>query len=425
MSYNSESPVSKKRVTFVVIFAVLAIICLVFSNKLIETVEKGTYDVIQRPVTGTMEAKMQTGMYFQGFADVYTWPTSETFFFTSDADEGTKHDQSIEVRFNDGSVAKISGTCRVLMPTSEKESIYLMTNMNFKDYADLEARFIRPIVRNAMRLTANLMTARESYAEKRPDFITYTWDQIQSGTYQTEEKTTTVKDAISGQMVTKSYKVIKKDDNGNPLRDQNPLHGTGITLANFEIKVFVYEEKVRKQISEQQENLMAIATARAQAERAEQDAKTSEARGKTEVMKVRYEQLKVKEKAVIEAEQEKQVAETQASKDLEVAKLAKLSAEQEKQRQILLGQGESERKKLVMAADGALKQKLDAIISIQAEWAQAYKERKVPSVYMSGGDAKSGSNDPDTQFQTFMNIMNIQAAKQLSLDMEIQGVDKK
>jgi regulator of protease activity HflC (stomatin/prohibitin superfamily) len=417
----NEAPVSRKKVTFGIIFAIVAVVCLIFSNKLVETVEKGTYDVIQRPVTGTMEAKMDTGMYMQGFSDVFTWPTSETFFFISDDEEGTKHDQSIEVRFNDGSVAKISGTCRVLMPTSETEAIYIMTGMNFKDYADLEARFIRPIVRNAMRLTANLMTARESYAEKRPDFITYSWDQIQNGTFQTEEKTTTIKDPISGQMVTKSYKVIKKDKDGNPLRDQNPLHGTGITLANFEIKQFVYEEKVRKQISEQQENLMAIATARAQAERAEQDAKTSEARGKTEVMKVRYEQLKEKEKAVIMANQEKEVAETQAQKELEVAKLARLAAEQEKERQILLGKGESERKKLVMAADGALKQKLETLERIQAEWAKAYATRQVPKVYMSGGSDAAGGTSPDDEFKRFMNMMNIQAAKQLSLDMTIKG----
>lgn len=414
-----DAPISRKKVTFGILFLVVILITFVCGSSLIETVEKGTYDIIQRPVTGTMEAKMETGMYMQGFSDVFTWTTSETFFFTSDSEEGAKHDQSIEVRFNDGSVARISGTCRVLLPTNQEEAIHIMTGMNFKNYNDLESRFIRPIVRNALRLTANLMTARESYAEKRPDFITYTWNQIQNGTFQTEEKTTTVKDPISGQMVIKTYKVIKKDGDGNYLRDQNPLKGTGVTLANFEIKQFVYEKKVCLQISEQQENLMAIATARAQAERAEQDAKTSEARGKTEVMKVRYEQLKTKEQAIIEAQMHKEVAETQAAKELEVAKLAKLAASEEKERQILLGEGESERKKLVMAADGALKQKLETMERIQAEWAKAYATRKVPSVYMSGGNDVTGAN-PDNQFSTFMNMMNIQAAKQLSLDMAIQ-----
>jgi len=412
---------NRKKVTFAIIFVLIAIVLLAFSSSLVETVEKGWYHVIQRPVSGTMEAKMTTGMYFQTFANVYQWPKSETFFFTSDADEGKQIDQSIEVRFNDGSVARISGTCRVLMPTSGVHAISLMTDMNFKDYNDLEARFILPIVRNSLRLTANLMTARESYAEKRPDFISWSWDQIQNGTFQTNEVSTTAKDPISGDFVTRTAKVIKTDKNGNYIRESNPLANTGITLANFEIKQFVYEDKVRVQISEQQGSLMAIATARAEAQKAEQDAKTKEAKGKAAVMEVKYEQLKVKERAVIEAQQEKEVAETKAAKELEVAKLNKLSAEQEKQRQILLGEGEATRKKLVLAADGALQQKLSTIENINTTWANAYATRNVPSVYMTSGGGENGADGPDDEFKKFMNLMNIQAAKQLELNMSISG----
>jgi len=158
-----------------------------------------------------MEAKMRTGMYWQMFADVKSWPKSQTFFFTHDSSEGEAHDQSIEVRFNDGSVARISGTLRILLPTGETQAISLMTDKNFQSYRDLEARFILPIVRNALRLTANLMTARESYAEKRPDFISWAWDQIQNGPYVTEEQQERVQDPITKQWVTKHYKIIKND----------------------------------------------------------------------------------------------------------------------------------------------------------------------------------------------------------------------
>ena len=416
--HNNDVPqFSKKKIIFGILFVVIAIVVLTCATSLVETVNKGEYHVIQRPVTGKMEAKMEPGMYGQMFSNVYEWPKSETFFFTSDSEEGAAHDQSIEVRFVDGSVAKISGTCRVLLPTSGEDAIHLMTDMNFKDYNDLEARLILPVIRNCMRLTANLMTARESYAEKRPDFIAWSWDQIQNGMYQVSEKEEAVIDPLTGKETTRTIKVIKKDADGNELREKDPLHGTGIRLANFEIKQFVYEEKVRKQIAEQQENLMAIATARAEAERAEQDAKTREAKGKANVMEVKYEQLKEKERAVIKAQQEKEVAETQAQKELEVAKLEKLAAEQEKQKQILLGQGEAERKKLVMAADGALKQKLDAWVKAQETWASAFKDRKVPSVVMDG----SGTGGTDNQFSTFMNMLNAKTAKDLSLDMSVKG----
>jgi len=413
---------SNKSIVMGAIFGVVIIVALICAGSLIETVDKGTYHVIQRPVSGTMEAKMKTGMYGQLFSNVYTWPKSQTFFFTSDAEEGDKHDQSIEVRFNDGSLANLSGTIRVLLPTGQTDAIGLMTDMSFRDYEDLEARFILPIVRNTLRLTANLMTARESYAEKRPDFIAWAWDQIQNGVYKTEGKTEYRKDPKTGENIKYTFKVIKTDDSEEPLREHNPLQGTGIKLANFEIKMFVYEDKVKDQISEQQENLMAIATARAQAERAEQDARTREARGKADVMTVKYEQLQLKEKAVIKADADKAVAETQASKRLAVAKLDKLAAAEEKQKQILLGEGEAERKKLVMAADGALKQKLDTIRVMNGQWADAYAKRNVPSFYMSGGAGdKGGDANPDTEFSTFMSLMNARNAQALSLNLNLKG----
>jgi len=413
---------STKKIIFLSLFGILVIVMFICAGSLLETVNKGTYHIIQRPVTGTMEAKMKTGMYGQTFSNVYIWPKSQTFFFTSDEDEGESHDQSIEVRFNDGSLANLSGTMRVLLPTGSTEAIGLMTSMNFRDYEDLEARFILPIVRNALRLTANLMTARESYAEKRPDFIGWAWDQIQNGTYETKEKIEYRKDPKTGENIKYRFKVIKEDEEGDPLRKSNPLEGTGIRLANFEIKIFVYEDKVKKQISEQQENLMAIATARAKAERAEQDARTIEARGKADVMTVKYEQLQLKEKATIKADADKKVAETQASQRLEVAKYDKLAAAQEKEKQILLGEGEAKRKQLVMSADGALKQKLDTIKIMNGQWADAYAKRNVPSFYMAGsGGSTTGDANPDNQFSTFMNMMNARNAQALSLSLDLKG----
>ena len=115
-------------------------------------------------------------------------PSPRPFFFTHDTAEGANIDESIEVRFNDGSVAKISGTCRVMMPTSDEQAKALMTTYSFKNYKDLEQRFIKPIIRNALRTTANLMNARQSYAEGRSDFVSWSWDQISNGQYKTRLK---------------------------------------------------------------------------------------------------------------------------------------------------------------------------------------------------------------------------------------------
>ena len=181
----------------------------------------------------------------------------------------------------------------------------------------------------------------------------------------------------------------------------------------------MYAEKVRKQISTQQEALMAVATARAEAERAKQEAKTAEEQGKAQVMKARYEKEQEKIRAVVDAEKAKEVAELDAHKKLEVAKLAKLSAAEEKQRQILLGEGEAKRKSMVLAADGALAQKLDTYLEAQKVWAVAFSQRKVPSVYMGGGDGQSGGSD--MEFKQFMMLQNMKNMKDLGLDMSIKG----
>lgn len=429
---------NKSKLGKLVFFGIIGLICLWVLFNAVDTNNKGEYRIVQYPVTGKMVAKMDPGMYFQMWGDVQEWPKSETFYFTSDKEEGASRDQSIEVRFNDGSVANISGTCRVLLPTSPDQAIKLMTDLNFRSYSDLEHRFIMPIVRSALRTTANLMNSRQSYSEKRLDFKTMAWDQIQNGLYKTEEQVTWVEDPEKpGQKVRKTVKVIRKGENGMPLRDHNPLNGTGISLANFEVKKFEYDPKVKDQIAKQQDNYMAIATATAEAQRAEQEAKTAEAQGKRDVMKVKYEEMKEKERATVQAEKEAQVAtinaqrevdvaqktkeraEVEANQRLEVARLDKKAAAETKQKLILEGEGEAKKKQLIMQADGALEKKLEAYVKVQEAYAKAiqnYEGNWVPTT-MLGGSGEAGNSNAAMEL---MQILSVKAAKDLALDTTVK-----
>ena len=411
---------------------VTIIVALVIGSNMMATVSSGSYQVKQAFYTGTMSAKMTPGIYCQCLGSVNTWPKAQTFFFTKDSDEGSRGDQSIEVRFVDGSLADISGTLRIALPTNSKQAIDLIDVHGYLSYNDVEQRLVLPVVRKALRLTANMMTARESYAEKRVDFDFWVWDQVQNGVYKTEEEGRMVKDPITGEESYKKFKVIKTDDNGTPLRHENPLDGLGITLANFEVKSYEYSKKVKEQIAAQQEALMRVATAAAEAKAAEQNEKTAEAQGKEAVTKAKYAQEEEKIKAVVAAQQEKEVAELNAQKeknvaetaavrDKEVAKLAKEAAEFTKQKDILLGEGEAKRKTLVMEADGALEQKLRAWVEVQTVYAKEFgKQRWVPEIQMGGASAEGGN-----RAAMMMEILSIQAAKQLGLDMNIKAGDSK
>jgi regulator of protease activity HflC (stomatin/prohibitin superfamily) len=394
--------------------------------KIFDTVEKGTYQVKQAAITGEMTAKMTPGTWLQLWGDIDPWPKAETFFFTHDNDTkgDVDIDTSMEVRFNDGSLCKISGTLRIIMPITESEAIALTTEKGHKTYLDVQEKLIKPTVRNVLRSTANLMSARESYSEKRPDFVSWSRDQIENGIYQTEETTKQVKDLVSGEMIWKRVKKIKQKD-GIPLHQKNPMAGSGIVLTNFEIKQFVYEKKVQKQISSQQEARMAVETAKAKAEEAEQDRLTIEAEGKAKVATARYEEEQIKMRAVVVAQRDKEVKIIEGERLKEYAGLERDAAKLQKEKNILDGQGLAEKRRLVLAADGALKQKLATYEMVNKDWADAFARRKVPAYYMSGqtGDGSGGNGSLDMETKQFQQMINILTAQSLGLDLSIKTSD--
>lgn len=412
-AYPERSSIGLKTIVTLVVIGFTFVIGALVSTSIFETVQKGTYQIKQAAVTGKMSAKMTPGLWWQLFGVIQEWPKAETFYFTADAEEGRKKDQSIEVRFNDGSVCRLSGTMRVVFPTDPDKAIELVTKHGYEDYEDLELKLILPVMRNALRLTANLMTARESYSEKRADFIFWAWDQIQNGIYETAEEQRIVKDLITGEEVVRTFKIIKRNDDGTPHYMKNPLEGLGVTLANFEIKSFMYATKVKEQIDKQNQALMEVATASAEAKKAEQRARTIEAEGKASVMQAKYEAEQTKVRAEVEARKEKEVAEIGAEKELEEAKLRKKAAEFEKERQILLGEGEAKRKRLVMQADGALEQKLKTYEKVMALFAKEFSKQKwVPDLMMGGA---SGGNEA----MAFINLLTAKAMRDLGLDLTV------
>ena len=436
---NSEGlfGLSIKKIVGIGIFAIIVLFTLISIPQLVDTVDKGTYQIKQAAITGKMSAKMTPGIWGQFYGDIDVWPKAQTFFFTHDNDVkgDIDADTSIEVRFNDGSICNISGTARILLPTSQEAAIHLVTERGHRTYADVESKLIKPTVRNVLRHTANLMTATESYMTKRGEFISYARDQIANGLYETTTKTKQIKDLVSGEMVWKEITIIKTDKAGKPLYQFNPLAGTDIGIKNFEVKKFKYEDKVKEQISKQQTARMAVATAKAKAQEAEQDKLTIEAQGKARVAKAEYAELEAKVVVIVQAERDKEKALIKASKEKEMAEIAKdkalieanrkkevavldaKAAYEEKKANILRGDGEAHRKRVVMLADGALSIKAKTWLAAQEIYAREFgKQKWVPEIQISGSATSGTGGDAVSQF---MNILSTKAAKDLALDMNM------
>lgn len=410
---------------FSVVFAVAAVLIVaVAGSSLLETVPAGDYHITQAAVTGKMGAQSKPGTYLQLGADVIPFPNQETFFFTEDkdSDDDNNVDLSIRVEFADASEAWISGTARVIMPLTNPERIDLVAKDGFRSYREIEQKLVLPTVRRSLVLTANMMTARESYSDKRAEFISWAKDQIENGPYQTITVEKVVKDPLTGEEVLRRFKQPKEVD-GTLLREHNPLGDTGIRLANFEIKKFKYSDRVLTQIQKQQEALMAVATAKAEAEQANQEKVKAEAQGQKAVMEAKYRQEQEKIKAIVAQEQAFATDSIKAVTAVLVAEQDKLAAKAEKEANVLRGQGEAERKRLVLNADGALQQKLDAWVKAQSVWAGAFQNRKVPTTFIAGSEG-SGTN-PDGDIGLFMKSIAVKSLNDLALDMTVpKGASK-
>lgn len=383
-------------------------------GSIVETNQAGFVKVLQVPGTGTMEVYSSPGMFWQRFGSVTEYKVAGTYRFSPDEEPGdSSFSPPIEVQFSDAGIAKISGNARFDLPTSDEAMLKI--HNKFRSYDNLTQSLIVPSVSEALILTASLMSSEDSYSGRRAEFGQLAWDQVLNGVYLTDFEMVEAKDETTGEKTTKRIVKIRLDAKGQPQRKPNPLKEYGITVSQFLLdKRPDYEEGVLAQIKTQRDAMMKTVTARADATKAEQDRITAEAQGKAEVMTAQYKAEVEKTTAVVNAQREKAVAETKAQQQLEVAKLEKEAAEQTKQKDILLGQGEAERKRLVLAADGALAQKLATYERVQAQWAAAYKERKVPTTVFGGGAGGVGS---DTDIRNFIDVQTMKAVNDLNVDL--------
>lgn len=387
-------------IVILVLIGIAGIIVISSLGSLVERNKAGQVQVLQS-LSGKMSARIEPGWYYQGFAEVTNYKQNVTVGFGDVEGEGSADINAVDVIFNDGSKAAISGIIRVQLPPNEQALVDLK-----KQYMGGYDHFVQngvvPVVENAVRLAANLRSAQDAYTTLAV-FQEEIYDQLKNGTYKTRSVTKEVTNAAGEQ---EKVKVTEKvlDEAGNPVRVPHVLQDLGCKVTQCQIKVPQFDKSVEGMIQQRKEQALKTEVAKQEAIRAEQEAKTIAAQGQADATKAKWEQEKLKATAVTEAEQKK-----------EVARLDKEAAEFTKQKLILEGQGEAEKKRLTMQADGALKQKLEAYVAVQEIWAKAFAEGyKVPTVDMGGGQGGTASWD------AAMKSITLKQLQDLGLDMNIK-----
>lgn len=406
---------SIRKFAITVLSAIAAVATVILSPMLVENLDASEIMVIQAPLSGELTVYTEPGMKLQMLGKVTKYPRQAQYSFCSAMDKAGEitgrcdnvTTDAKRLRFNDGGHANLNGAVNWEMPLDAKSVIEI--HKKFSSAEGVEQRAVGKMLDAAVYLAGPLMSSTESSGERRAELVQVINDQAENGVYVTHGRTDIVVDPMSKAEKTTLVTEIVRDDKGMPKRQQSSiLADFNIRLLPLSISELKYDEIVEKQIAMRQKATTDVQIAQANARKSEQDALTVEAQGKAKAASAKWEQETIKAKEVTFAQQK-----------LEVAQLAAKTAEQFKQEQILMGQGEAERKRLVMAADGALDPKLKAYIEVNKNYAAAiaaYQGNWVPGVVM--GDA-GGKNTGGAQ--QMIEMLTVKAARDLSLDVSVTG----
>jgi hypothetical protein len=388
----------------------LLLLTVVFISNSVTTVAADEIVVKQNFFDGKLQVWNTPGVHWQNFGKLTRYKRSAQYWFSARTDEGKTVDESIKVRFNDGGHGKVSGSLRYSLPLDEKKMILL--HSTYGSMGAIEHELVRQVVNKSVYMTGPLMSSRESYAERRNDLITYITDQVVNGVYRTEHKPVETTDPITSQKKVVDFVQPKPSDksaNGIEREEESPIQKYGMDASNITINSIEYDEQVENQIKQQQQAIMAVQQAMVNAKKAEQDALTTEKQGEAEAAKAKWAQEVIKATEVTKAQQEKDVATMQATKNKEVAALDLETAKLGAQKTITEAKADADAKKLQLQANNALEQRLAAWVEVQKAWAAAYgAQRQTPDIMM-GGTAAGGVS------QGLIDMLMVKTARDLNV----------
>jgi len=370
----------KNKKIFAIVFVVLAVVFLALARGIFQTNDAGWFQVKQAALTGNMSVRQNAGTYFQWFGTITEYKNVTTCGIGSHKGNGSADIEAVDVIFNDGSKAKISGLIRVKLPTTQEGAISLK-----REYAGGFDHFIAsgivPIVNNAIKLSANLRSAQDAYTTLAL-FQQAVEDQLRNGIYVTKSdkvsKTTSTGD-IEEQRVT----VLVYGADGQPLRTPNRLQQLGCEVLECVIDVPQFDTKVEEMIAKRKDEAMKTELSKQEAIRAKQDALTAEQQGLANVAKAKYEK---------EVEKVQEV--TTAQKLFEVAALSAKKEDENRKAAIYIGQGQAEAARLKVAAGLTPQEAAEWKYKTSVDVAKALAGVNVPSIMINGGDGKAGGASP-------------------------------
>lgn len=380
---------------------------------LIENLDASEIMVVQSSISGDLTVHTDPGWKWQGFGSVTKYPRRNEFKFgVVEAAKGDKKvadaaGPGLGVRFYDGGNATLVGSISWLMPLTPKDVIEI--HRDFRSAEAFETQAIRRSMESAATFSGPTMSSFESAAGRRNELLQILNDQTLNGVYKTTSRVARIKDLAGIEKDTSITEIIK-DDKGLPVRAQaSYVQKYNVSMLPMTISGFRYEDRVEKQIQEQQAATNQAIVSAATAKRADQEALTAESQGKANAAKAKWEQETLNAKTIADAQAKVTIADAGVKE-----------AEAFKRAETLRGEGEAARKRLVMDADGALDKKLAAIVQINERYAQAVEKAQPgawsPTVQMGAGGGNAGQRSTD-----LVDLLTAKTARDLGVDLSVKG----
>lgn len=398
---------------FTLILGFIGILTLLFLNP-IEWNEAGYRTIVTR-IGGSQFVQIQPGAFYAGFFSKSTeWPNQLTVSYREEAKASSLDGSSMEigkipVRFSGGPEADIMGIVQFILPNDEQNMLNIHNAHKTPEH--LVSNRLMPYTRECLQSSAQLQTVEYNYGGGRAQLAQDYLDQLQNGAYLLEVKEVNIKDSVSGEFKTTYKSFQKKDSEEKLLRKYSSIKEYSISVADAQITDYEYSTLVKEMINKNIESVTRASVSRQNLVTAQQEALTAKAAGERELVTIEYEKKKEQTAHVVAAQTQVELA----KQDLIKQEIARQAAEKEAAKIKTLADAEAYSKQKIMAADGALEKKLNAWVTAQEFWANAFSKYQgniVPQI-----STGSGANGGNAAVQ-FMEIMGMRAARDLNLDLK-------
>lgn len=322
-----------KRKIFAIFSAVVVLVVLCLSGKLVEDADKSRNYVCQLPITGEYVVWTDGGLQWQLFGDIDDYAKTSQIEF-SDLEKNqtgyvaTGDNPAAGTTFNDRGKGYIVGSFRVVLPSDDQNMMEIQRD--FGSEQALINNLVRPTLYKVVTACGPLMSSLESVSETRTDLTAYITDQLNNGVYKTKTSKVEVINEITGEKEIRTQAELIPDSDapgGYKRQEVSPFSQYGITAGIVSIIDIKYDAATQQQIDAQKAANLSVITAKTQALEAMQKTITIEEQGKARAAEAKWEQEREKAVAVTLAQQEFEVARLEAEKAKQVALKVKAEGE--------------------------------------------------------------------------------------------------